>query len=96
MELSDQAATAKTAIQDLTDAEKKKVVQQLNSELFPADNVGRTLIWVILLVGLFTLAAISLIVAANLSPDRDGTAYVSVTTAVAAGVIGLFAKSPTS
>ena len=57
---------------------------------------NRTLIWVVLLVGLFLTAIISIFVAANLATGKDGTAYVAVTSAVVAGVFGLFAKSRTS
>jgi hypothetical protein len=95
--LSNEAVNAKSAVQSLTDEnEKKQVVEQLNSETFPTDNAGRTLIWVILLVGLFVIAGAAIIAAANLGSDKDPSAYIAVTSAVVAGVIGLFAKSPTT
>lgn len=94
--LSDSAQQAKNGVTSISDPdEKKKVVQQLNAEMFPTGDDNRTLIWVVLLVGLFLIAIISIFVAANLSKGKDGTAYVAVTSAVVAGVFGLFAKSPT-
>lgn len=97
MQLSNDAAQAKASVQDLQNvAEKKAVVRDLHSELFPDSSRGRTVIWVALLVGLFLIAGISVILAANLDPEKDSAAYLALASAVVAGVIGLFVKSPVS
>ena len=101
MTLSDEAARAANQINSLaTDDEKKAAVQEvkaLNPGLFPSDNSGRTAIWVVLLVGLFALGggAIYATVVLALS-GKDSAAVIALGTAVVGGVIGLFAKSPTS
>ena len=72
MQLSDEVAEAKASVQGTQSTEEKKtVVRDLHSEMFPEDNRGRTTVWIALLVGPFLIAGISVIVAANLDPERD-------------------------
>lgn len=91
MAMSAEASAAKDRVAGLDVKEKKAVVRELNAEIFPTGEGSRTLIWVILIVGLLAIAIVALIVA---SSEKNSDAYLAVTTLVIGGIIGLFSKSP--
>lgn len=98
--LSSNAQNLVTAPEDLTEADRKAAAQEIqraNPDLFPRSDTNRTMLWMTLLVGLFGLALAAMICSVVLiKDDGDGTALIAIVSAVVAGVIGLFSKSPTS
>lgn len=83
---------------DLPEKQKEETAKNLqnsNPGLFPTTEKGRIMLWMTLLVGLFLLGVVSLVATAILmSEGRDAAAMIAVASAVIAGVIGLFSKSP--
>lgn len=90
------------ATQQLPPAEQKEVVNQIltaNRDLWPANDADKTRIWQLLLGGLFAVALVAIICTVVLEArdsENDTTALIAVTSAVIAGVIGLFSNPPTS
>ena len=98
--LSAEGAAAAAQVEALPDEQKQAVVEKVvtaNENLFPKGDAGRTRIWLTLLIGLFILGLAALIASTALAlKDKDFSAVIALGTAIVGGVIGLFAKSPTS
>lgn len=98
--LSVGAQQAVQAVEELPAADKKPAVQEIlraNRDLFPDNDSDRTKLWIVLLIGLFIVALSALVGSVILTlKTEDSTALVAIVSAVVAGVIGLFSKSPTS
>jgi hypothetical protein len=82
-------------------AEQKEVINQIltaNKDLWPVNEAEKTRIWMLLLGGLFAVALVAIICTVILetrSSTNDTTALIAITSAVVAGVIGLFSNPPT-
>ncbi|UFN45820.1 hypothetical protein [Nocardioides okcheonensis] len=96
----DQASQAMDTVRALPAQEKKAATdafRQANADLFPGGDKYRTQLWLTLIVGLIVVAIIALITAGVLvAKDKDSAMAIGVVTAIVAGLIGLFSKSPTS
>lgn len=68
-----------------------------NPDLFPGGDKYRAMLWMTLIVGLILVALVALVVAGILvAKGKDSAVAIGVVTAIVAGLIGLFSKSPTS
>lgn len=98
MPLSPEAEGAAVALDALPDHEKRLVIAQTleaNPDFLPHHEATRARLWTVVLVGLFTVAVISVIAGVILILNgRDSAPAFVVVVAVVAGVIGLFARSP--
>jgi len=81
-------------VQNLPIDEQKALVQEANKNL-PRGDLPKTLLWVILLLGLFAIAIICVVAGANIATDKDSAPFFLIATAVVSGTLGLFASSPT-
>jgi hypothetical protein len=96
-ELTSEVQASVDQIKSASTDQQKAAAAALNENLFPKDNHDRTIIWVLLLGGLFLIALAALIGAIVLdAKGKDQTAVIAVVSAVVAGVLGLFANSPAS
>ena len=97
--LSNEGQQALYATSNLAHDEKKKVVEEImtaNPDLWPTGDKNKTMLWIVLLGGLFLLALTAIISAVVLAMNSKGTtALISLASAVVAGVIGLFSNPPT-
>ena len=100
MELSSEARSLVEQLDQLPATQKKsavKEVQRANPDLFPVGDEHRTKIWMTLLIGLMSLAAVAIVATVIMGLEgEDMSGLLAIPSAVVAGVIGLFAKSPTS
>jgi hypothetical protein len=98
MALSPEAQGASVAMEALDDDEKRVIVAQLleaNPEWAPKDERLRSRLWMTLIIGLFSIAVISIAAALVLVVNGfDSGPVLFVAGAVVAGVIGLFSRSP--
>jgi hypothetical protein len=89
------------ATTQLPAAEQREVLNQIlaaNKDLRPAADAYNTRIWMLLLGGLFAVALVAIICTVVLEARdsaNDTTALIAITSAVIAGVIGLFSNPPT-
>lgn len=98
--LSDEAGDVVERVKGLSDGDKQAVVaaiQTANPELFPSSDGARAALWLTLLIGLFLLAGgLIAIIGPIVGDGKDAAPLIIVLTTIVAGVIGLFAKPPTS
>ena len=97
--LSTQGNDALQALTQLPAGEAKAVVDtaaEANPGLIPGGDVGKIVLWCVLLTGVFIIAIIALLGAIQGDPARDAAPLYVITTAVVSGALGLFAKSPTA
>jgi len=93
--LTDKGAGILADFRNLPIAEQKEFVDQANKNL-PKGDLPKTVLWVILLLGLFAIAILCIVAGSFSSTGKDAAPFFLIATAVVSGTLGLFASSPTS
>lgn len=100
MPISPEAEGAYVAFDALPEHEQRLLVAQVletNPGWLPESEANKARLWLILLIGLFSIAIACVIAAVILILNgSDSAPALVIVTAVVAGVIGLFSKSPTA
>lgn len=95
--LNTQEAALAAELQALDAPRRKAVIESAGSNgNLPRGDAQRTLLWVLLLLGLFVIAILCVIAGAMASDDSSAAPYFLIATAVVSGTLGLFARSPLS
>jgi hypothetical protein len=94
-EISDHARSIIASVGDLNSTDKKAVIEAASNNL-PKGDLPRTVLWIILLGGLFVIAGICVVAGAHAGSDQDASPFFLIATAVVSGTLGLFATSPAS
>lgn len=73
------------------------VINEADPSLTPKRELYKLIIWIVVLVGLFAVAVISILVGVDLENNNAGSGAIlfAVPPAVVTGLFGLLAKGPT-
>ena len=89
---------AESTFNTLSENDKQAVVQaavEANPSWIPDDVASKRKIWMALIVGMLVLAAIAIVAAVVLTlSGKEFNSVLLIASAVVAGLLGLFAKSP--
>lgn len=100
--LSLEGQNAETELNRLPGEEQREIVAralEANPSWIPSDDSSKTALWMTLIVGVLLVALSSIAAAVILVAIGEGelaTAAWPIATAAVAGIVGLFAKSPTA
>ncbi|HET9128651.1 MAG TPA: hypothetical protein VFN73_11265 [Propionibacteriaceae bacterium] len=99
--MTDTFTAAKQTLSAAPPAEQKQLIQQVleaNPSWIPGNDAQKTRLWLALILGVLVVAvvAIAAAVVLDFKSQADTTAAWSIATAAVAGLLGLFAKSPTA